>query len=218
MGAKEWVEVGQSLSVLFATVTALYGIDAWRREFVAKRKIELAEEVLALFYQAKDAIAAIRSPVGFGGEGKTRKRGEQESAKVSEALDQAYVLIERYYGHSELFSRLQVLRYRFKAQHGIDAAKPFDDLGLVVNKLVGSARTIAMYTGREFHFPTQAQADAADRQLRDAEKVYYAGFEDDPIAPEVDGILGVIEQTCRAIIESRGTLFSWLNVRVWGRK
>src|SRR5258706_15614439 len=122
--AVEVTAVLQNLSVIIAALVAMFGIDAWRREHVGRRRMDLAEEVLALFYQARDVIRIIRSPAGWKGEGATRKPGPDESPEQKQALDQAYVVVERYDKHIEIFSRLQTLRYRFMAQVGVDKAKP----------------------------------------------------------------------------------------------
>lgn len=44
----DWLEVLTQISIL----VAIYGINAWRREYVGKRQLELAEDSLALFYEA----------------------------------------------------------------------------------------------------------------------------------------------------------------------
>jgi hypothetical protein len=41
---------------------AVYGLGTWRAQTAGKRKLELAEEALILFYEARDAVKAIRSP------------------------------------------------------------------------------------------------------------------------------------------------------------
>ena len=56
-------------AAIFVSGVAIYGIKSWRKEFKGKRDIELAEEVLELFYKAEDAITAIRSPLGYTSEG-----------------------------------------------------------------------------------------------------------------------------------------------------
>ena len=56
-----WSEALKDISILLAAWSVIYGIGAWRREFIGKRKIQLAEDVLALFYEAKDVIFWIRS-------------------------------------------------------------------------------------------------------------------------------------------------------------
>ena len=213
---KEWAEIAQSVSVILASLFAIYGIDAWRREFVGKRRIELAEEVLALFYQAQDIIDAIRSPFGYGSEGEMRKPGPNEDPEHKEALDEAYVLIERYNRHTEVFSRLHALRYRFMAQFGADASIPFDDLNRVVNELILSARRKArLATMPERSLRSEAALERHHKEFLEIDRIYYGGSEDDPIAPRVKKLVGDIERTCKSIIESRGTLFDLINSRVW---
>jgi len=124
---RDWADIAQSASVILASLFAIYGIDAWRREFIGKRRMELAEEVLALFYQARDVIRAIRSPFGYVGEGGTRKTASDERPEDKEALDQAFVLVERYNRNIEPFSRIHALRYRFMVQLGVDAAGGSED-------------------------------------------------------------------------------------------
>jgi hypothetical protein len=179
---KDWAEIAQSTSVILASLFAIYGIDAWRREYVGKRRIELAEEVLALFYQA-------------------------------------YVLIERYNRHIEVFSRIHALRYRFMAQFGTDSSAPFDELNRVINELILSARRMARHsTLPERSFRSEAALEEHHQELIAVDRVYYGGSEDDPIAPRVTKIVGDIERTCKSIIESRGTLFALINSRVWKKK
>ena len=143
MTLHDWIEIVKGVSVLLASLFAIYGIDAWRREFVGKRRMELAEEVLALFYQARDVIAEMRMPFSFVGEGTSRKPGPHESPDTKCAQDSAYVLIERYGRHSELFSRIHALRYRFMAQFDTASSKPFDELNRIINELMMSAQELA---------------------------------------------------------------------------
>jgi hypothetical protein len=44
------IQILSSISVIIASWAAVYGIDAWKREFTGKRRIQLAEEALELFY------------------------------------------------------------------------------------------------------------------------------------------------------------------------
>jgi hypothetical protein len=215
---KDWADIAQSASIIIASVVAIYSIDAWRREFVGKRQMELAEEVLALFYQAKDIIEIIRNPVGFGGEGESRKSGPRERPEDKEALDGAFVLIERYNQHLDVFARIHALRYRFMAQFGLDAAKPFEDLNRVINELLLAARRMSRFSaGPERTFRSEAALERHHAQVDEVDRIYYAGGKDDPIRPRVEQLVAAMERTCRGIIESRGTLFAVINRRLWGR-
>jgi hypothetical protein len=82
MALKDWTDIIQSAAVTIASVVAIYGISAWKVEFLGKRRIELAEEVLALFYQVRDAIESIRGSFGYEGEGKTRKPGQKKNLNI----------------------------------------------------------------------------------------------------------------------------------------
>lgn len=202
MALKDWTDIIQSAAVIIASVVAIYGISAWKVEFLGKRKIELAEEVLALFYQVRDVIESIRSPFCYEGEGKTRKPVPNEKPEHKDAFDRAHVLIERYDHHAEVFSRLHALRYRFMARFGTDASVPFDELNRLINELLLAARRkarLAIEPDRLF------QSEAVlkyQQEWRENERVYYRGEVDDPIASRMVQIISDIEGTCRLIIES----------------
>lgn len=213
---KECAEIAQSVSIVIASIMVFYSFDAWRREFVGKRQMELAEEVLALFYQARDIIESIRNPFGYEGEGQSRKPGSRERPEDKEALDGAYVLIERYNRNLEVFARISALRYRFMAQFGPVAARPFDDLVRLINELLLAARRRAqLLTVPERAFRSEADMEKHQARANEVDRIYYAGDEDDPISPRVAQLVNEMESTCRAIIESQGTLFSIINKRLW---
>lgn len=88
--------VAQAVAVVSACWAIILGIGAWKREFIGKRQIELAELTLAKFFEIKDAIALIRNPFAATGEGETRQRSENESPNDSQLLDRAYIVVERY--------------------------------------------------------------------------------------------------------------------------
>ena len=219
MTLNDFAQIAQSVSVILAACFAIHGFESWRREHIGKRRIELAEEVLALFYQIRDAIADIRSSTGFGGEGSSRVPRDGERPEDKEALDSAFVLIERYRKHSELFARVRALRYRVMAQLGVDAAAPFEVIDTLVAKLILSAHQLARMTTRSYWERINPEEEKKrHQQLMEVYKTYYStGDEDDPISPQVESTIAAIEKTCRALIESRGTLYSFFNARVGGR-
>ena len=74
---------------------AFWGIQKWRVEQIGKRLCELAEDALALAHEAPDIFDHVRSPVAFMGEGSSRKGNPNESTEKRDALNQAFVPIER---------------------------------------------------------------------------------------------------------------------------
>ena len=194
------VKILESIAIILASLiasgTVIYGVNAWRREYIGKRKLELAEEVLALFYEARDVISYIRSPFGFAGEGSTRNAAPNESPEEKQINDNAYVVFERYNKRQDLFNKLYSMRYRYMAQFGKDSAKPFDDLHKIVNEIFVSARMLSHYWKEQGRRQWQSQAEFEKHleEMRKHEAVFWEKSSDeDPIIPRVDEVISDIE-------------------------
>jgi hypothetical protein len=198
----------KNLSIIVASCTAIYGIGSWRREYVGKKQAELAEEVLCLFYEARDAVQHIRNPFSHGNEGTTRKADENETPEQKEAYDSAYVLIERFNTHIELFNKMHSVRYRFMAQFGKDAGKPFEDLRKILNEIQVSARALGRAWADQYrNFRTEKQETEHYNFIRKQENVFWEGLpEEDTIKPKVENCIDDIEKICRPIIDSKSVL------------
>ncbi len=144
---KDWIDLMQGVSVIIASIIALFGINAWRKEFVGKRRMDLAEEVLTLFYQAKDVIRWMRHPASLPIESATRKPESTETPEQRGIKDLAYVFSKRYEQHSELFSRIHALRYRAMIQLCRDASVPFDELKSILDDLFTDLHMWVMLSG-----------------------------------------------------------------------
>jgi len=194
------VQVIEFIAICVASATAVYGIWSWRREFVGKRRIELAEDVLVLFYEAKDAIDFIRSPLGLKDEGSTRRRGENETPEQTRALDMAYVAFERYEKRSETFVKLNSLRYRFWAQFGKDKARPFDEVREVLSDIFGAARRLARRWVRRSQTFNQTELETLSEEIRRYEAIFWSGEPEDDISNRIDAAIRQMEETCRKVI------------------
>jgi hypothetical protein len=173
----DWPEALNQISVLIVAWVAMYGIDSWRREHAGRRRLELAEDSLALFYEAADAIRHMRHPVSYSNETDTIERGEGESDKNYQARKNASVVFVRYNEHQELFNRIHSMRYRFMAQIGKDEAKPFDELRNIVNEIVLAAQMLARLWPRN-SFPTTDHQDKHRQMIEKYEAVFWVGLED----------------------------------------
>ena len=185
-----------------AAGTVIFGVSAWRREYVGRRRIELAEEVLALFYEARYVISAIRNPFGFVGEGSTREADPKESPEEKQISDNAYKVFERYNKHQGLFSKLHSMRYSYMAQFGKDSAKPFDDLREIINDIFEAATMLPYYWQRQGHTPWKSEEERQNHldEMHKYERVFWHLGKDDPIEPRVDAIISDIEKQTSSII------------------
>lgn len=213
----EWIELLKQTSILLGIWVAIYGIDSWRREHKGKRQIELAEDTLALFYEAEDAIKHIRHPFSFLSETEDVERTENESEKEWEARKRASVAFKRYNEHQELFNRLYAMRYRFMAQIGKDEAKPFDDLRNITKEIMVAARMLSRLWARE-HFTTEEKDEQHRKQVDKYEAVFWEGLkEEDQINSRLEMLIKEIEETCRKVISGKGTIHGLLNKRLFKR-
>lgn len=209
-----WLDFLQQLSLVIAIWVAIYGIDSWRREHTGKRQIELAEDALALFYEAADAIRHIRHPASFGQELKDIERGENESNDEYDARKNASIVFVRYNLYKDTFSKLHAMRYRFMAQIGKNEATAFEDLREIVNSIQVSANMLARLWPRS-SFTSNSAWESHRAQVEKNEAVIWEGLgEDDPINPKLASAIQEIESVCRSVISGKGTIYSFLNWRI----
>ena len=203
------LQIVESLSVIIASIVAVFGINSWRREMRGRKEYELAEEVLTLFYEAKDKIKAIRSPLGKKDEAEGRKTGEHETPAQKEALDQVYFIFKRYQNYQETFNRLDALRYRFMALFGNAKVEPFTRLNKMINSIFIAANMLGGHYWprlREGRIRTEEELDDINRQINKYEAVIWEGLaKPDPINDDVDIIIKNIEEICGPIIKRKNS-------------
>lgn len=201
----EWgailIDIADSVAVIVASVVAVWGIDSWRRELRGKKEHDLAEETLALFYQARDLIAIIRNPMGHSGEGATRKTSENETESQKQARDNAYVIFERYEKHQEVFNRIYAMRYRFMALFGKDKEQPFLDLNKIINEIFIAARMLSsLWSESDKSFRDEARSKKYVTDVQKHEAVFWASGKDDEIVIRVNSVIEKIESICEPIL------------------
>lgn len=193
-------DVISALSILIAMLTLIVNINKWRKEFVGKRRIDLAENVLAIFYEAQDAIREIRNPFSFSGEGSSRKRGDHEDEWETRVLDNAYVVYERYQKREKLFSELRSMKYRYMATFGKDSGEPFDELNKILQEIFFAANMLGTH-----YWKRQARGDMTEEEIRahrkemeEYESVFWSyTTREDKIAPRVKTVIEKIEAILR---------------------
>lgn len=199
------------ISLFIGIWVAIYGIDSWRREHKGKRQIELAEDTLALFYEAKDIIAYIRQPFSYGNETEGIERAENESDAHFDARKNASIVFKRYNENIEVFNKIHSMRYRFMAQFGREKAKPFEELHSLIKEITIAARMLARLWPKK-HFRSDEDREKHLERVQKFEEVFWDGLtEEDPINPKLEEIIVNIEKTCKSVIEGKGTLYSFLN-------
>jgi hypothetical protein len=194
-----------SVAAFIASIVAIRGINSWRREFMGKRDIELAEEVLELFHKAQTAIKAIRSPLGYMLEGQKVLERLKKEGNEQYISSKAAVLFERFEDREEVFHKLQALRYRFMAHFGKDKVKPFDDLKQIVDKMFISAKMLSiMQESKKDGEIGNEDKPSVNEKIREYEAdLTWGDTEKDKITPMLEEVGKQIDKIYQEIIGDR---------------
>lgn len=174
------------MAAVVGAAIAVIGYRKWMPESIGKRKSELAEEILAEFYQAREAIAWARIPGGLGSEGRSRQAAEDEGPDEKSVKDSYYRTIEVLHTEGELFSKLQFKKYWAMAYFGPSAGKPFRDLKVIHIHLVTAAtELIRIYRKSGKRPPSRDHWEAIIGWSSEADA--------DQIAKDVDNLIVQVE-------------------------
>ena len=188
MLSADWVTaagtVMAGLATLMAGWAAIQGVDAWRSEIVGRRKAELAEEVLAQFYRARDVLIWARLP--------DRPLETVPQSGDRDRLHQSHASpIERLTQESALFSELQASRYRFMAYFGEESAHPFEEMRAIHGEVMSSAESL-------IRDPNELASDTDRDRWEDA--IGWVDDGDDKLARRLTETIAAVEYVCRPLI------------------
>ena len=206
----EITELAKNISVILGALALISGIRAWKREYIGKRKIELAEDTLMLFYQARDAISEIRNPFGRSGEGSSRQKGDNETESETELLNRAYVVYERYQKHEELFNKLQSTRYRFMARFGRETEVPFVELNKILKDIFIAAQMLGSHYWQS-QGRVRMEGDEFKKHLDEMHKYeaifWFQGENRDEIGPRVERVIKEVEDITKSTLAEKDIWF-----------
>lgn len=196
----ELFTLAQAGAVISACWAIISGIGAWKREFIGKRQIELAEQVLAKFFEIKDAIAMIRSPFSRSDEGSSRKRSEHESRETSDLLDRGYIVFERYSTKESAFADFNTLKYRFMASFGAESEQIFTDTTTILNTIFVSAQMLGThYWQRQGRVPMEPEEGKQHLQeMQRHQQIFWDHVTDDD---EIRKKLALVQLRLDAIVK-----------------
>jgi hypothetical protein len=212
----ELASIAQAASIFFACWAIIAGIGAWRREFVGKRQIELAEQVLAKFFEIRDAVAHIRNPFSRNDEGSTRQHGDHETPDETDLLNRGYIVIERYTTREAVFAEFNTLKYRFMASFGPETEEIFLETNKTVHSIFSSARILATYYWkRQGRVPMEGAEFQKHRdEMHKHEGIFWeTGDENDEIKRRLNAIQAKLETAVAPCFKEPMSLYTFLTRR-----
>ncbi len=211
--------IAQAIAVLSACWAIISGIGAWKREFIGKRKIELAEQTLAKFFEVRDAIAFIRNPFSSTSEGSSRQRGEHETPEEAQILNRGYIVVERYGKKESAFAEFSTLKYRFMASFGAETEDIFAETNRVVNTIFVSAQMLATHywqrQGRVEMKPEEGKEHLAEMH-RHEKNFWEIGADDDEIKKKLEIVLAKLETTVQPCFKEPSSAYAIFTKRWFG--
>lgn len=195
------LEVIESISLIIASITAITGIGAWRRELKGKKEYDLAEETLYLFYESRDRIRVIRNLFSLAVGVKTEN--------VFPGKTQRDLLMDIYSKHHEVFNKLHTLRYRFMVLFGADKVKTFDDLKSIINDLFYATERLPFcWDWDKDELKSVQESKKCQEKVGELESILFkTSDENDPIETRVEKIIKNIEEICNGILLRKKSTF-----------
>lgn len=187
--AKDLILAGAAISTAIVGWRAL---GKWRDETLGKRRLELAEDVLASFYQVQEIIHDAR-----GRYVDAREMVREEGVPDEVVGNSAYAPRRRLRASFDKVLDLRTKRHRFAAVFGQEATKPWDVIESVLHEI--DAACDALLDLRGEHVP---RSDPNAAFYIEQRRILGRGGQDDPIAPRVAQAVGEVEAICRPIVRA----------------
>lgn len=180
-----------SFSIIIASFTAIHGINSWRKEARWKRKYELAEEVLVLVYEVREAIRYIRNPL------QTEDLGHP---KRPSALK---IVLDRREKYKDTFAKLQSIRYRFMVIHDKNSEKLFERMDMLFMDIVTAAWNLDNRYYKAYEENRWASEDAklkSIEKMHELEDVIWMTGEDNEFDKKLSALITEFNSTCEKVI------------------
>lgn len=162
-----------------------------------KRRVELAEAVLADFLQMKTIIAQIREAGSFENENKDRLRDKYETEEQAKQKNTYFVPLARIVKNSGFISVFMSKRYRSNAVLGENIEYCFKNIEEVIISVESSANQLIHMIDRRI------PRDDTNRALWDKceQNIWQDLGDPDILNTKIQDAVSVVEKICRPILE-----------------
>jgi hypothetical protein len=194
------LEFAQSVATLAATATGVYvaisGLNAWKRETIGRRDLDLCQKVIELFYEAERNVSMLRSPFAHPSiEAKDRPKPDGESESESSLRDIAWVPIARWQSQGEFWAEFFSYRFRMRALFGERASEAFDIVDETLREFRAAASTrYGAIRGDRYDLETDLH--------RELDQAVWERSRSDPLAAKMAKAIAAMETVCIPIVRA----------------
>jgi hypothetical protein len=178
-----------AVAAALAAWQGIKGLSMWRREEAGRRRMELAEDALSEFYEARDIFKWVRSPVRLDDD------DDDEATSAQSAHDVYSPILRRLAEDGDFFGRMRARRYRVHALFGAEAVEPYDIINGVHRDVTQAAKMLIQ--------TPQAARASTDQKRSDEWKdtVWDDADEEDEINARIEAAVSKAEAVFRPQID-----------------
>jgi hypothetical protein len=185
-----------------ATVATAYfasrALSAWRGEVIGRRKVELAEDILAAAHEADEVVKGARSPMAYNGEGASLNLGPEIEEGQRRNAEAMYAVAERLNAKLDLWAKIEALRYRARAYFGEPVWGALSEILRIRAQVHGASVALARNALR-----AAPQRISQQLQERYEALIWYADDPDEPLQVRVDAAINSLKQSCGPTITEK---------------
>lgn len=162
-----------------------------------KRRQDLAEEVLAGFYEVEAIMRSVRSPMSYQHEAEGREKVGLETEATAKLRDTYFVILARFDKNRTPIADLLAKRYRMVAWFGTPSEAPFQQLHDAINQVLSAARMLVDWsrdadTFRRNNLALWQQLEAT---------IWWGTETPDVVADKIAKAVADIDLICRPILQ-----------------
>ncbi|WP_156376093.1 hypothetical protein [Methylobacterium sp. Leaf117] len=177
-------------AAIFATVTGWRALNRWQTESVGKRRLEVAGDALAGFYQMREIIRSVRAP-----HINRREMTPPEGATDKSRLNPFYGIQNRISQHSEEIGAFFSSKHIFSATFGPEYEQPWYEISDVFLKINIAVDVLVASRGKV------GGDDGLNPDIYlDLTRIVARRDRDDEVGAQVDAAVAEMEKVCRPIM------------------
>jgi hypothetical protein len=196
-----------AIVAIIALIYAIIGINTWKKQIKAKRKLDIAEDALAMFYELKDIFRYLRNPFvnadELNDQNINNNLSEKDKEIIKKQIDSAYIPFYRFNKKKEFFKEFNKVRYRFIIYFGKENILPFNEIEDVINDILRASDMLGYlitYSDENKSKRDEIFNDYLEQKKYRSICVEYHKY--DSINKRIDESIIKIEKFCKDIIKT----------------
>ena len=188
-------------SAVGVAVIAFFGLRIWRKELTGKAKFALARDVMLLGFKLKAHFEDARNPFTHSTESADRTRKEDETANVSQVLDEWYARASRLKPLHENLIKIQEASWEAQILLSEDSKKSVSEAVAIYRRNFAElSSAMSSYFEERHRGAISRMAKIDDGWLKELHKTIYSRTDDD-FSKQIEEATTKLESALQAYVK-----------------